>query len=71
MSINHAEPHTASPAARRRVLLKLSGEALMGEHSFGIDPEMLRDVAHTLSRVAQDGIELGVVVGGGNLSRGV
>ena len=57
--------------AYRRVLLKLSGEALMGDRSYGIDPERLREVAREVSRVAAEGYEVAVVVGGGNIFRGV
>lgn len=55
----------------KRILLKLSGEALMGEHSFGIDPEMLQYVAREVKRVYDLGVEIAVVVGGGNIFRGV
>ena len=57
--------------AYKRVLLKLSGEALMGEQSYGIDPERLRTVAREVAHVAAGGTELAVVVGGGNIFRGV
>lgn len=72
-----AQAHTdqtreGSSAERpRRVLLKLSGEALMGALDFGIDHAMLADVAQALASAAQSGVEVGVVVGGGNLFRGV
>jgi uridylate kinase len=55
----------------KRVLLKLSGEALMGDYSYGIDPERLRTVAVELAQVAASGVELAIVVGGGNIFRGV
>lgn len=54
----------------RRVLLKLSGEALMGDQPFGIDPAMLNDIASQLKAVQDMGIEVAVVVGGGNIYRG-
>lgn len=54
----------------KRVLLKLSGEALMGEQGFGICPDMLRRLASELAEVQGFGIELAVVVGGGNFFRG-
>lgn len=54
-----------------RVLLKLSGEALLGDVSYGIDPERLRGVAREVSHVVAAGTELAVVVGGGNIFRGV
>ncbi len=57
--------------AYKRVLLKLSGEALMGEQSFGISPEMLKFVADEVRSVVDLGVELAIVVGGGNIFRGV
>ena len=61
-------PATASP---RRVLLKLSGEALMGEHEYGIDPEVVRLIAGQVAAAKQDGTEIAIVVGGGNIFRGL
>ncbi|MCL5953041.1 MAG: UMP kinase [Nitrospirae bacterium] len=55
----------------RRVLLKLSGEALMGDLSFGIDPTVLDRIAREIQAVAAAGVELGVVIGGGNFFRGL
>jgi uridylate kinase len=55
----------------RRVLLKLSGEALMGARSFGIDPAVLHRYASEIKQVVDIGVELGVVIGGGNIYRGV
>jgi len=55
----------------RRVLLKLSGEALMGTSSFGIDPEVVRILSDELAAVHALGVELALVVGGGNIFRGV
>jgi uridylate kinase len=55
----------------RRVLLKLSGEALMGSLKYGIDPERLRAVAEEIGQVVAGGTEVAVVVGGGNIFRGV
>lgn len=54
----------------RRILLKLSGEALMGRFEFGIDPEVLRFWAREIVTARAAGIELGIVVGGGNYFRG-
>jgi uridylate kinase len=54
-----------------RVLLKLSGEALMGSGSFGIDPEVVRILSDELASVHALGVELALVVGGGNIFRGV
>ena len=59
---------TAPP---RRVLLKLSGEALMGDRPYGIDPEVVRGIAAQVAEAHRDGIEVAVVVGGGNIFRGV
>jgi uridylate kinase len=55
----------------RRVLLKLSGEALMGGRSFGIDPEIVQAIAAEIRDVVKLGVQIGVVVGGGNIFRGV
>ena len=55
----------------RRVLLKLSGEALMGERQFGIDPAVLKQYAAEIKGVHDLGVELGIVIGGGNIYRGV
>jgi uridylate kinase len=66
---------TARPAAvqRRwgRVLLKLSGEALMGSLQYGIDPDVVRAIAAQVAEAKADGTEVAVVVGGGNIFRGV
>ncbi len=55
----------------RRVLLKISGEALMGEQNYGIDVNVARSVAEELKAVYQLGVQVAVVVGGGNIFRGV
>ncbi len=54
----------------RRILLKLSGEALIGRSDFGIDPDVLHFWAHEIAAAQAAGVELGVVVGGGNFFRG-
>ncbi len=54
----------------KRLLVKLSGEALMGQQDFGIDPNMVSNLATELKALQQAGIELGIVVGGGNIFRG-
>ncbi len=54
----------------KRVLLKLSGEALMGEREFGIDPATVEKIAQQLKRIVESGIQVAVVVGGGNIWRG-
>jgi len=58
-------------AGYKRILLKVSGEALAGGASFGIDAERVKDLAREVSDVAASGIQIGVVVGGGNIFRGV
>src|ERR1041385_3751577 len=55
----------------RRVLLKISGEALMGEQNYGIDVDVARMVGEELKAVQQLGVQVAVVVGGGNIFRGV
>ncbi len=55
----------------KRVLLKLSGEALMGNMGFGIDPDVALAVADEVAEVHALGVELGVVIGGGNIFRGI
>lgn len=57
--------------AYRRVLLKLSGEALMGKKTFGIDPDVVRFITHEIKEVKDLGLEIGIVVGGGNIYRGL
>src|SRR5919198_2823468 len=54
----------------KRVLLKLSGEALMGNQGLGIDPQVLRDIAQEIKEVHELGAEIAVVIGGGNIFRG-
>ena len=54
-----------------RVLLKLSGEALMGKHIFGIDPEVVDQIAGEIKEVVSLGVQLGIVIGGGNIFRGL
>lgn len=76
--MNPAPPPTAPAASRqlenlhyRRVLLKLSGEALMPEGGYGIDPEVLHAIAAELKDVHALGCELAIVIGGGNIFRGL
>ena len=54
-----------------RILLKLSGEVLAGDGAFGIDPERVKALAAEVTEVAQSGVQIGLVVGGGNFFRGV
>ncbi|HEY2202710.1 MAG TPA: UMP kinase, partial [Solirubrobacteraceae bacterium] len=60
----------AGPAFKR-ILLKLSGEALMGSLDFGTDPERLSAVARQVSDVRSQGVEVAIVVGAGNIYRGM
>jgi uridylate kinase len=62
---------TDASATPRRVLLKLSGEALMGEHEYGIDPDRVREIASQVAASASDGTQVAIVVGGGNIFRGL
>lgn len=55
----------------QRVLLKLSGEALMGDLSYGIDATIVQDIAQEVADVVANGVEVAIVVGGGNIFRGV
>ncbi|HKU94311.1 MAG TPA: UMP kinase [Vineibacter sp.] len=57
--------------AYRRVLIKLSGEGLMGEREYGLDPKMLAVIAREISTVHAMGVEVCIVIGGGNIFRGV
>lgn len=65
-----AESEAPVANAYQRVLLKLSGEALMGKASFGLDNVVLTDIARQIARVAATGVQIAVVVGGGNIWRG-
>ena len=55
----------------KRILLKLSGEALMGERQYGIDPKRLAEYAKEIKQVVNQGVEVAIVIGGGNIFRGV
>jgi uridylate kinase len=61
---------SSTPPAYKRILLKLSGEALLGREDYGIDPEVLRGLAAEIIEVAASGVQIGLVVGGGNIFRG-
>lgn len=65
------ERHSKNNMEYKRVLLKLSGEALMGKEGYGIDPDTVSDVASQIKDVKELGIELAIVVGGGNIYRGI
>ena len=63
---------TAPPQpAYKRILLKLSGEALMGEQSYGIDPAVATQIARDIAEIQSMGVETAIVIGGGNIFRGV
>ena len=55
----------------RRILLKASGEALMGKHSYGVDPDVCNFIASQVREVVAEGVQVGIVVGGGNIFRGL
>ena len=55
----------------KRILLKLSGEALMGNQNYGIDPFRLQDYAKEIKEIVKEGVEVAIVIGGGNIFRGV
>jgi uridylate kinase len=65
------DPASTAATVPHRVLLKLSGEALMGDRQYGIDPEIVRGIAAQVAEARREGIEVAVVVGGGNIFRGV
>jgi uridylate kinase len=85
MASNHAHPpqDSSSPAAGpalpaprsaapySRVVLKLSGEALMGDEPYGIDPQVINTIARQVVRVGELGVQVAIVVGGGNIWRGI
>jgi len=60
-----------APAAFERILLKLSGEALMGQREFGLDPERIEAIAEEIVDVHSTGLEIAIVTGGGNIWRGM
>jgi uridylate kinase len=71
---NGFQPMSGCNAHRRvyhRVLLKVSGEALMGSAGYGIDPDVVHNVAAEIARVAARGLQIAIVVGGGNIWRGL
>ena len=55
----------------KRILLKLSGESLMGKQGYGIDPERLEDYARQIKEIAEMGVQISIVIGGGNIFRGL
>jgi len=69
--MNDATPNPPSGPAYPRILLKLSGEALMGDDSFGINRDMVDRIVRQVKEVSELGVQVGVVIGGGNIFRGV
>src|SRR4051812_6276042 len=69
--INFPDLLNHSDLKYNRILLKLSGEALMGQQQYGIDAERLMQYASEIQAVAATGIQVAVVIGGGNIYRGV
>ena len=55
----------------KRILLKLSGEALMGEKSFGLDPQIIAQYARDIKKITEMGVQVALVIGGGNIYRGM
>src|SRR2546427_6636557 len=66
-----AESATTSTLKYKRVLLKLSGEALMGDHGFGIEPHVVQRIAAEIKDVHSLGVQMAIVIGGGNIFRGL
>jgi len=62
---------STKPPRFKRILLKLSGEALMGEGKYGISPKTLEQIAQEVRDIVKLGVEVGIVIGGGNIFRGV
>ena len=58
-------------AKYKRILLKLSGESLMGSQNYGIDAVRLNEYAQQIKEVSEMGVEIGIVIGGGNIFRGL
>jgi uridylate kinase len=68
---DHATTSGPRPTVYRRILLKLSGEALMGDLEYGTDPARVQAVAQQIAAVHRRGVEVAIVVGGGNIYRGL
>ena len=71
MALEEVGARESAPPAFERVLLKLSGEALMGELDYGADPARIAAIAAEIKQVAEQGVQMAVVVGGGNVYRGL
>ncbi len=68
MSPSSAKKRTAP---YKRILLKLSGEALAGDNGYGIDTEVLGEIADEIKHIREKGVEIAIVIGGGNIFRGI
>lgn len=55
----------------KRILLKLSGEALMGVRQYGIDPKRITEYAQDIKKIVEQGVQVAIVIGGGNIFRGL
>lgn len=64
-------PHQTQNMHYKRILLKLSGEALMGNQQYGIDPVRLKEYAQEIKQIIDKGVEVAIVIGGGNIFRGL
>lgn len=71
MATESAPTQAGDAPVFERVLIKLSGESLMGSQQYGTDPERIRAIARQVSRVHARGVEIAIVVGGGNIFRGL
>lgn len=63
-------PESSQPTPYKRILLKLSGEALMGSADYGIEPAVIERVSREVKEIADSGVQIGMVIGGGNIFRG-
>ena len=59
------------PAKYKRIVLKLSGESLAGDQGFGINPTVVEDIAKQIKKIREHGVDVAIVVGGGNIWRGL
>jgi hypothetical protein len=71
VQLTFAKDVTAVMLRYKRVLLKLSGEALMGNQGFGIDPEVVQEISQEVKEIHALGVEVAIVIGGGNIFRGI
>jgi uridylate kinase len=65
------ESRSVKKPAYKRILLKLSGEALMGDQKYGVDPDACHKIAKSVQELTQLGVQVGLVIGGGNIFRGI